>query len=128
MSASRQLGLLWGGVAAILVAASPAAPALAAALPRCPFLVLTGLPCPGCGSARAALALAAFDPVGALLHNPLAAVGWATLVLGGVLALGLAAAGHELPRLPRRLPLATRWAALLAVAGNWAYLLRAGGG
>ena len=36
----------------------------------CPFNDLTGIPCPGCGMARAFLALAEFDFVRALRFNP----------------------------------------------------------
>ncbi|GII65779.1 hypothetical protein Skr01_58640 [Sphaerisporangium krabiense] len=40
--------------------------------PTCPFLLLTGLYCPGCGTLRALNALAHADPVAALGLNPLA--------------------------------------------------------
>ncbi|MGW4798979.1 DUF2752 domain-containing protein [Nonomuraea sp. NPDC004297] len=40
--------------------------------PTCPFLWLTGLYCPGCGSLRTIHALAHLDPVAALGLNPLA--------------------------------------------------------
>jgi hypothetical protein len=40
-------------------------------LPPCPFFVLTGLYCPGCGTTRALHALAHFDLAGALAMNPL---------------------------------------------------------
>ncbi|NRQ36197.1 DUF2752 domain-containing protein [Nonomuraea sp. NN258] len=39
--------------------------------PACPFLALTGLYCPGCGTLRAVHALAHLDPVAALGLNPL---------------------------------------------------------
>lgn len=42
--------------------------------PTCPFLWLTGLYCPGCGTLRTIHALAHLDPVAALGLNPLAAV------------------------------------------------------
>ncbi|MFI0416846.1 DUF2752 domain-containing protein [Spongiactinospora sp. 9N601] len=42
--------------------------------PMCPFLMLTGLYCPGCGTLRAVHALAHGDPVAALGLNPLAVV------------------------------------------------------
>ncbi|GGS53555.1 membrane protein [Planobispora rosea] len=38
--------------------------------PSCPFLVLTGLYCPGCGGLRAVYALAHGDPVAAFGLNP----------------------------------------------------------
>ncbi|TDC06427.1 DUF2752 domain-containing protein [Nonomuraea longispora] len=40
--------------------------------PTCPFLWLTGLYCPGCGTMRTMHALAHLDPVAALGLNPLA--------------------------------------------------------
>ena len=42
--------------------------------PTCPFLWLTGLYCPGCGTLRTIHALAHLDPVAALGLNPLAVV------------------------------------------------------
>ncbi|SEG83456.1 Protein of unknown function [Nonomuraea solani] len=40
--------------------------------PTCPFLAVTGLYCPGCGTLRTIHALAHLDPVAALGLNPLA--------------------------------------------------------
>src|SRR5512135_1097072 len=54
---ARQLGLLWGFVAAVLTAALPFAGRLAPLAPACPFKSLTGWPCLSCGTTRAALAL-----------------------------------------------------------------------
>ncbi|MFD1497057.1 DUF2752 domain-containing protein [Streptosporangium lutulentum] len=42
--------------------------------PTCPFLMLTGLYCPGCGGLRSVYALAHGDPVAALGLNPLLVV------------------------------------------------------
>ena len=57
---------------------------------RCPVAELFGVPCPGCGLTRAALALAAGDLEGAVGMHPLAPVlipfgvwlGWRELTLG----------------------------------------------
>jgi len=38
----------------------------------CPFKVATGLPCPGCGMTRAAIALLHGDPATSLFFHPLA--------------------------------------------------------
>ena len=46
-------------------------PAISPLFPPCPFYWLTGLWCPGCGSARGAHALLHGDIVGALDLNPL---------------------------------------------------------
>jgi hypothetical protein len=47
----------------------------------CPFLELTGLPCPGCGGLRAVSALTHGDLVGALSYN-LLAVGLVVILIG----------------------------------------------
>ncbi|MEU8199699.1 DUF2752 domain-containing protein [Streptosporangium sp. NPDC049046] len=49
--------------------------------PPCPFLLLTGLYCPGCGGLRTVYALAHGDPVAALGLNPLVVLMVPVLVL-----------------------------------------------
>ncbi len=95
MPPRRQLGLLWGAVAVALVALSPLASHLAGLLPPCPLKSFTGVPCPGCGTTRAALALGRLDVGAAFAVSPLAAAAWGLLVGGGLAAgaLALAAAG-----------------------------------
>jgi len=93
----------------------------------CYTKVLTGLPCPTCGSTRALGRLFALDVAGALAMNPLAAL--AALVLA-------AWAIADFALLPRRralgLEVAPRTATLLRVAAfsalalNWAYLVAVG--
>lgn len=77
------------GVAAVTVAAGGALAWLdpgvrARIVPGCPFRLLTGLDCPGCGATRAVYALTQGDLVTALDHNvlvvallPVLAVAWA---------------------------------------------------
>lgn len=126
MAPSRQLGLLWGGVAACCAALAPLAPAIVAGLPSCPFKALLGLPCAACGSARAALALARLDPGSAFGLNPLAAAGWILLVAGGLLAGGAALAGRGVPE-PRANPSpALRLAGAGMILANWLYLIGRG--
>lgn len=123
MPAGRQLGLLWGGVAAALVLFAPLAERIAASLPGCPFRSLTGMPCPGCGSGGAAVALANFDPAAAFAASPLAAAAWIALVGGGLLA-GLAALrGFALPELPSRLGAWPRASIAAAVLANWGWVI-----
>lgn len=133
MSPHRQLGLLWGSVAGTLVVLSPLAAQLAGRLPACPLKSLTGLPCPGCGTTRAALALGDLDPLAAFAVSPLAAAAWVLLIAGGLLAGGLALAGVEPPALSRwvdrwsgQWSLGARLAFLAALALNWLYLLYTG--
>jgi hypothetical protein len=129
-ASGRQLGLLWGAVALILLALAPLAPlfasALPGALPACPLKSLTGVPCPGCGTTRAALALAHFDFAAAFAVSPLAAAAWCGLIAGGLLAGALALTGRPVPSWPRfgrRGEIAWRVAVVAALAANWVYLV-----
>lgn len=107
----------------LLAAAAPRLLAnLAAALPRCPLKALTGIPCPGCGSGRASLALARLDLPAAFASNPLFTVAALAFVAGGVVAIGLAISGRGVPEPPRELPVALRVVLALAVVANWAWL------
>lgn len=130
MSSRRQLGLLWGGVALLVVALAPLAPQLAAALPPCPTKAFTGIPCPGCGTTRAALALGRLDVAAAFAVSPLAATAWIALVGGGLGAGLLSLAGVEPPAPPRLTTRRAEWAWRIAVVGavtaNWLYLLATG--
>lgn len=88
----------------------------------CPFLELTGLPCPTCGGTRALAALVAGDWAAAFAWNPgVAAAGtlaalW--LPVGGLLLLYPEAR----PSLPTRAPVTVRWGLPLLLAANWVYL------
>lgn len=126
LASRRQLGLLWGWVAVVLVALSPFGRSLAAGLPACPVKVFAGFPCPGCGTTRAALALADFDFAAAFAVSPLAAAAWCGLILGGFAAGALALSGRGVPALPRSTPgrdWALRFAVVGVVAANWVYLV-----
>lgn len=58
------------GAAAGLAYLGAVDPNQAGHYPTCPFLLVTGLSCPGCGSLRALHALAHLDLAGALARNP----------------------------------------------------------
>ncbi len=121
----RQLALLWSAVALSLIALSPLAPKIAAGLWSCPFKDIFDIPCPSCGTGRAALALARLDPLEALARYPLPALAWIAFIAGG-LAAGLRTwQGKPLPRI-RRLPVWVRIAVVVAVAANWAYSIATG--
>ena len=129
VSPRRQLGFLWGAVALAMVALSPLAPRFAGALPACPWKTLTGVPCPGCGTTRAALALARLDVAAAFAVSPLAAAAWSVLVGGGLIVGLLTLAGVEPPEPPRLIGGAEsifRLAVLGALVVNWIYLIYTG--
>jgi hypothetical protein len=123
---SRQLALLWGGVAGALVALSPLASRMAGAAWPCAFKSLTGIACPTCGTTRAALALAKLDFAGALTRYPLPAAGWIVFIAGGLAAAMLALAGRTPPAIPRSLPLRLRVGLVAVVLANWAYSIATG--
>lgn len=93
----------------------------------CLFKALTGLPCPACGSTRAAGHLAHADFTGALAMNPLATVA-AVVVAAWAVADGiLLARGRALDlEVETRVGNLMRVGFAAAVALNWAYLLMAG--
>jgi hypothetical protein len=93
----------------------------------CVFKGLSGLPCPTCGSTRAAARLFGLDPAGALAMNPFTTVVAVVLAAWAVADLLLIPRGKALrvglsPRLGRVL----RVTALLAFLANWIYLIFAG--
>ncbi|GGF51065.1 membrane protein [Marmoricola endophyticus] len=81
--------------------------------PTCPFLFVTGLWCPGCGTMRAVHDLAHLDLAGALARNPLTVVLVPVLVYAWV-AWGARLAGRDLPRVSR-VPAAVIWGFLVVV-------------
>ncbi|MEJ2085884.1 MAG: DUF2752 domain-containing protein [Acidobacteriota bacterium] len=122
----RQLGLVWGSVALILVAFSPFATRILSVLPACPVKTFLGVPCPSCGAARSATALAELDLPLALATNPLLAIGWMVLVSGGVWAGTRAVFGSGVSEPSWRLSIGWRLAAIGVVTLNWVYLIWAG--
>ena len=123
MPAGRQLGFVWGGVAALTLLLGLRAGPIAAALPACPLHAFTGIPCPSCGAGAAALALSHFDVAGAFAASPLAGLAWVGFIAGGMIAGLMAAAGREIPDPPHRLPWPASAAVVVVVAANWAYLV-----
>lgn len=121
-----QLGYLWGGCSAALVLLAPFGRLFASGLPACPVRTFAHVPCPTCGSAHAALALARFDLAAAFAASPLAALGWIVLIVGGLAAGVAAARGHGVPEPPAALSWRWRAAVVAVVTLNWAYLIARG--
>ena len=121
------LGLIFGAIGALGAVVVGLLHLDRMKLPLCYVKALTGLPCPTCGSARAAGRLFDLDLPGAFAMNPLATL--------AALAIAAWALG-DLVLLPRRrvlgIEVAPRAAAALrigivvAAVLNWAYLLAAG--
>jgi hypothetical protein len=118
---------IWSGVFALGLVLAFATPTWFVSRLVCPLKVVTGVPCPTCGSTRAVQALMSADFVAALQLNPLT-----TLALGAWALFAVYGAVTVMARLPRfrwsgrdvRRPLALSAGALLLV--NWVYLLAAG--
>jgi hypothetical protein len=118
--------LLWGSI--LLLAALLGTVWLSSDFPTplCPLHALSGIPCPTCGTTRAATALLHVDFKTAFLLNPLMA--------GSLMAAGLYvvyAAVVVIGRMPRaRIESVTRSEArvirvlaILLIAANWLYLV-----
>ncbi len=78
---------------------------------HCPFLRVTGWPCPSCGFTRAAAALLRGDLLESLYWNPLLAL---------LLASGVCGLFPAPRRALRRTPI---WVPLLLLAGTWGWVL-----
>lgn len=117
-TAARLTAPILSGGAAVAGAAYVHAvdPGVAGHYPGCPFLMLTGWYCPGCGSLRALHALTSGDVSTALARNPLTVLVVALVVAGWVGWLGRAYAGRPLTVNPSPRLL---WAGLGLVAAFW---------
>ena len=112
---------LWVAVSLGVMAAAESA---GRSFTLCHFKRWTGLPCPTCGTTRAAGRMLCGDPVGAWLCNPLIVTAGAGY--GALLILRVLFGRRVVLRLSRRRR-ALAWAAAgVLVLANWAYLIRAG--
>jgi len=116
------LALAAGSAAAL----APLLPAFAPFAPVCPFHAFTGLPCPGCGTTRAVLALAHGDLAGAFGWNPLAVLTLVLALAAGLLAPAWVLWRGPLPVLAPALPARARTALVALIALDWAYLVARG--
>lgn len=70
--------------------------------PRCPFHLMTGLHCPGCGTIRALAALVHGNPRSAMAYNPLAVTMLPLLLTGYLSLVSEVFSGPSLQAFPRR--------------------------
>ncbi len=114
---------LWGVTAVCSLLLRPFWLALAPLVPRCPFRTITGIPCPTCGTTRAAVALLDGQLAQALALNPLSTLAAVGFLAGGLIAPVWAAVKLPVPEVPTPLP---RWARLGIVAlllVGWAWVI-----
>jgi hypothetical protein len=93
-------------------------PAALSLLRPCPFLELTGAPCPTCGTTRAAAALSQGHLAEAFAVNPLAAAALLLLLPAAVASVVLRRI--ETPPRARRM---LAWCGAALVLLNWGYLV-----
>ena len=119
----RQLALLWLVAAVSAVALRPLWLAATPHLRSCIFRSLTGIPCPTCGTTRAATAFLHGDVMTAFINNPLAALAGLLFVVGAPIAVIWTTARMSVPSLPNPLPPWVRIGAICLIAANWLYLI-----
>ena len=119
----RQLAWLWGTAVAAALVLIPFWRAIAPLLPPCPFRAVTGLPCPTCGTTRAAVKLMEGSLLAALSCNPLAAVAGIAFVAGGVAAPLWLLVRLPVPDLSPVLPRWVRVATVALLLANWAWVI-----
>ncbi|MEL7061032.1 MAG: DUF2752 domain-containing protein [Acidobacteriota bacterium] len=122
----RQLGFLWGAAVLGIALLAPFAERLALLLPACPLKTSTGVPCPTCGTTRAALLLGDGRVFDALSLYPLPTLLWLVFTVGGLIAAGAAFVGHPLPNPPKRLSWPLRVALVATVAASWIFNVATG--
>ena len=113
------------GVGSLVLVAARLVPGVVSLLPPCPFMELTGRPCPTCGVTRAILALSHGMLREAVTFNPLfvgagLALGFLALWYVAADAVGLRFLRVSLSSRDRRLVTALIAAGVVA---NWVYLL-----
>jgi hypothetical protein len=119
----RQLAFLWLAAATSALALRPLWLAIAPVLRPCVFRSLFGIPCPTCGTTRAATYFLDGDLIAAFAANPLAAAAGLLFVVGAPLATLWAIARWPVPVLPTPLPSWIRVGAAALVAINWLYII-----
>ncbi len=120
------MAFLWLAAAASALALRPLWLAAAPILRPCVFRSVTGIPCPTCGTTRAATAFLDGNFLAAFAANPLAAAVGLLFVAGAPIAALWAIARWPVPLLPTPLPMWVRIGAVALIATNWIYVITAG--
>ncbi len=120
---------LWLGVSASAGIAGALWLRLNLPVPVCTFHMLTGIPCPGCGSTRAMRQLLEGNFEQALHFNPLTVCVFAAIAIFDLYAVLVLL--FRLPRirvgpLPPKFGKWTRMFVLSSIALNWAWVIHAG--
>jgi hypothetical protein len=119
----RQLALLWLAAAVSAIVLRPLWLAASPHLGSCVFRSLTGIPCPSCGTTRAATAFLQGHVITAFINNPLATLMGLLFVVGAPIAVIWTTARWSVPSLSNPLPLWVRIGAVFLIAANWLYLI-----
>jgi len=111
------LGIVWVVLVGVFVLLKPADSEATV----CVFRNVTGVPCPTCGSTRAALAAVGGHPLEAIVFNPLVTVAGALTIAWLVLRVGFRRR-IEFDLVPRQRTLV--WIVIAALFGaNWVYVI-----
>ena len=111
------LGIVWTALVGVFVLLKPAG----SDATLCVFRNLTGLPCPTCGSSRAALAVVQGRLLEAIVLNPLVTVAGALAIAWLAVRVGFGRR-IEIDLTPRQRMLA--WVVIGALLGaNWVYVI-----
>ncbi len=118
-----EFGIIYGAIAIIAICAVWLLPVLSIA-PSCAFKMLTGIPCPTCGSTRSMVHLANGDISAAFMMNPLITMSFLMSIL--FFLYGIVALLLKLPRikflLTKKEGLAVRFCAFALLIIQWVYL------
>jgi hypothetical protein len=119
-----EFGILYGSITLLVLCAARFLPILSIS-PSCVFKGITGIPCPTCGSTRAAIFLSRGDVAAALTMNPLATLGFIAAVL--YFFYSIVTLIFDLPRISFTLrepeKQAVRVAAIMLLLVQWIYLI-----
>ncbi|MDX2437154.1 MAG: DUF2752 domain-containing protein [Acidobacteriota bacterium] len=117
------MATLWLVAAASSFALRPLWIAMAPHLRPCTFKAWTGVPCPTCGTTRAAMSFLSGNLGEAFATNPLATAFGLAFFVGAPLVFLWTFSRLPVPRVSGPLPLWLRVAALSVIGVNWGYLI-----